>query len=50
MRTVQELPVIDRNHQELVELQPGVTPPEIGFPLTADPIAQREWNTNGQPY
>jgi len=50
MRTVQELPVIDRNHQQLVQLQPGVTPPEIRLPLTADPQRQREWNTSGQPY
>ena len=50
MRTVQELPVIDRNHQELANLQPGVTPPDVRFPLTQDPSRQREWNTNGQPY
>jgi hypothetical protein len=50
MRSVQELPVIDRNHQQLVQLQPGVTLPEIRYPLTEDPQRQREWNTNGQPY
>ena len=50
MRTVQELPVIDRNHQELANLQPGITPPDVRFPLTQDPSRQREWNTNGQPY
>jgi len=50
MRTVQELPIIDRNHQELVNLQPGVTPPEVRLPLTQDPSRQRQWNTNGQPY
>src|SRR5581483_5885381 len=49
-RTVQELPVIDRNHQELVNLQPGVTPPVIAFPLTQDPSRQRKWEVNGQPY
>ena len=49
-RTVQELPVIDRNHQQLMQLQTGVSPPEIRFPLTQDPQRQREWNTNGQPY
>jgi hypothetical protein len=49
-RSVQELPVIDRDHQQLVQLQPGVTPPEIRFPLTQDAQRQREWNTNGQPY
>src|SRR5579862_2375101 len=27
MRTVQELPVIDRNHQQLTGLQTGITPP-----------------------
>jgi hypothetical protein len=50
MRTVQELPIVDRNHQELVNLQPGVTPPVVAFPLTLDPQRQRIWNTNGQPY
>src|SRR5438477_4731291 len=50
MRTVQELPIVDRNHQELVNLQPGITPPVIAFPLTQDPSRQRVWNTNGQPY
>jgi hypothetical protein len=49
-RTVQELPVLDRNHQELVNLQPGVTPPAVRFPLTQGPSRQREWNTNGQAY
>jgi Carboxypeptidase regulatory-like domain len=41
MRTVQELPVIDRNHQELVNLQPRITPPDVRFPLTQDPARQR---------
>jgi hypothetical protein len=49
-RTVREMPIIDRNHQQLMDLQPGVTPPLILFPLAQDPQRQREWNTNGQPY
>src|SRR5215471_1821600 len=50
MRSVQELPVIDRNHQELVNLQTGITPPIVAFPLFEDPDRQRIWNTNGNPY
>lgn len=33
-RTLQELPVIDRNPQQLVQLQTGITPP---FPMSTNP-------------
>lgn len=49
--TVRELPVFDRNYQELNGLMSGVTPPESGFPLTFDPQINRQFDTNGlAPY
>ncbi len=33
-RTLKELPIIDRNYQQLAELQTGITPP---FPMATDP-------------
>lgn len=47
-RTLRELPVIDRNHQQLVETQTGITPPEILYPLIGDPAHNRFFSTNGQ--
>ena len=47
-RMVQELPVVDRNHQQLMQLETGVTPPTVDFSRTEDPARQREWATNGQ--
>ena len=47
-RTVRELPVIDRNHQELTGLMSGITPPAITRPDSIDPARNREWSNNGQ--
>jgi hypothetical protein len=47
-RMVGELPVVDRNHQQLMQLQTGVTPPVVNYPKSVDPERQREWATNGQ--
>src|SRR5262249_50740540 len=50
-RTVRELPVIDQNDQELVGLQPGVTPPAPALDFVTDPDRNRFYSTNGQlPY
>jgi hypothetical protein len=49
-RVLSELPVIDRNHQELVGLLSGITPPTSPWPLAEDPQRNRAWNTNGQPH
>jgi hypothetical protein len=46
-RTVTELPLYDRNHQELVQLFPGVTPPQTNPSRIADPQQNRFWETNG---
>lgn len=48
-RTIQELPVADRNYQQLMELLPGVTPPGTDLTAIQDPVRNRFWNTNGQP-
>ncbi|MFB3825636.1 MAG: carboxypeptidase regulatory-like domain-containing protein [Bryobacteraceae bacterium] len=47
-RTVRELPVIDRNFQQLVQLQTGVTPPVPELPLVIDPARNRFFSVNGQ--
>ncbi len=47
-RTLKELPVIDRNHQELVGLQSGVTPPETALDPVRDPARNRYYSVNGQ--
>ena len=47
-RTVRELPLIDRNFQQLVELQPGITPPQPAYPFVIDPAQNRFFSTNGQ--
>jgi hypothetical protein len=36
-RTVTDLPLYDRNHQELVQLFPGVTPPQTPTSHLTDP-------------
>jgi len=48
-RTVRELPVQDRNYQELNGLLNGVTPPTTSASRTLDPQRGREYNTNGLP-
>ncbi len=47
-RTVRELPVVDRNYQQLIELQPGITPPQPAYDLVQDPARNRYFSTNGQ--
>ncbi len=48
-RMLFNLPVQDLNHQQLVELMPGITPPAPTASLLTDPQRNRTWNTNGQP-
>jgi hypothetical protein len=48
-RTLVELPVIDRNYQELIGLQSGVTPPQPALDLVRDPARNRYAAVNGQP-
>ena len=45
---VKELPVIDRNHQELIGLQSGITPPATALRVAEDPDRNRYFSTNGQ--
>ncbi|MBV9742848.1 MAG: carboxypeptidase regulatory-like domain-containing protein, partial [Acidobacteriia bacterium] len=50
-RVVHEIPVIDRNHQQLVQFETGVTPPQAVFDFAADPERNRFYSVNGQfPY
>ncbi len=50
-RVVHEIPVIDRNHQDLVEFETGITPPVAALDFTTDPERNRFFSTNGQfPY
>jgi len=48
-QVITQLPIQDLNHQQLVELMPGVTPPLTSTNILADPQSNRIWNTNGQP-
>ena len=47
-RTLHELPIIDRNYQELIGLQTGVTPPTPAIDLVRDPDRNRFSAVNGQ--
>ncbi len=47
-RVVRELPVIDRNHQELTGLETGITPPTPALDAAIDPERNRFYSTNGQ--
>jgi hypothetical protein len=47
-RILSELPVLDLNHEQLVELMPGITPPAASTSILVDPQRSRTWNTNGQ--
>ena len=49
-RSVRELPIIDRNYQELVRLMPGVTPPTTTSSVLIDPQRNRVFNSNGQAF
>jgi hypothetical protein len=46
---VRQLPVIDRQAQELVGLMPGITPPVTTSDRVADPQRRRTFNVNGMP-
>src|SRR5581483_6490939 len=46
MRPVQELPIIDRNNEQLAGLQPGVTPPMPALPMGLDPPRNRFYSTD----
>lgn len=47
-RTVRELPIIDRNHQQLIGLQSGITTPVPLLDFAIDPDRNRFYSTNGQ--
>ncbi len=48
-RVVSQLPLQDRNSEQLVELMPGITPPAPSVNVLNDPQRSRSFNTNGQP-
>jgi len=48
-RTVNETPIYDRNHLDLVQFYPGVTPPRPLESRLLDPQRDRIWETNGLP-
>jgi len=45
---IKELPVIDRNRQELIGLQNNITPPTTAFSAPEDPERNSFYATNGQ--
>jgi hypothetical protein len=47
-RDAHELPVVDRNFQQLAGLQRGVTPPEPAIDAARDPDRNRFFSVNGQ--
>ncbi|MBV9503429.1 MAG: TonB-dependent receptor [Acidobacteriia bacterium] len=47
-RVLRELPIIDRNHQDLVQFTPGVTPPTPALDFATDPDRNRFYSTDGQ--
>jgi hypothetical protein len=48
-RLLLQLPLQDRNSEQLVELMPGNTPPMTATSPLNDPQRSRTWNTSGQP-
>jgi hypothetical protein len=46
-RVLQQLPILDRNTQQLTELMTGITPPAPLLNPLEDPQANRTWQTNG---
>ena len=48
-QTIRSLPILDRQHQELITLMPGTTPPMTGTDPINDPQRTRTFNVNGQP-
>ena len=47
-RDAHEMPVVDRNFQQLAGLQPGVTPPQPAIDAVRDPERNRFFSVNGQ--
>lgn len=47
-RSVRELPILDRNFQQLAQLTPGVITPTDTIPVSVDPERNRYFSTNGQ--
>ncbi len=47
-RPIRELPVIDRNYQQLVGLMTGITPPQPIYDPLRDPQRNRFFSANGQ--
>lgn len=47
-QTIRSLPILDRQHQELTTLMPGVTPPTRAADRIEDPQRTRTFNVNGQ--
>jgi len=48
-RLISQVPLQDRNTEQIVELMPGNTPPVPSVSVLSDPQRSRSWNTNGQP-
>lgn len=48
-RLISQIPLQDRNTEQLVELMPGNTPPVPSVSVLNDPQRSLSWNTNGQP-
>jgi carboxypeptidase family protein len=48
-QTIRSLPILDRQHQELITLMPGITPPVTATDRINDPQRTRTFNVNGQP-
>jgi hypothetical protein len=46
-KAINDLPIADRNHQELVNLQPGVTPPATAQSPLLDPQRSKDYAVNG---
>jgi hypothetical protein len=47
-RMLHDLPIIDRNYQELIGLEQGVTPPQPAIDMARDPARNRFASVNGQ--
>ncbi len=47
---VRELPITDRNYQELIGLYPGISLPDAELPLLLKPQRDRIFATNGQSF
>ena len=47
--TIRSLPILDRQHHELITLMPGITPPVPATDRISDPQRTRAFNVNGQP-